>query len=155
MSTASTPDLDFWEFVNCARCHLPFETEGGAPPVPFWLTECGHVVCNNHLSELRARHVLHAQLILCSITDSDQSCAQCGAQGIQLVPLQKEVCVPRVHAHFYQCWTRPWHIAGVPHVRMVLLCSAGSRLCGLRNEGMSREPVISLASVISWVEYVV
>ncbi|KAI0727230.1 hypothetical protein C8Q72DRAFT_841583 [Fomitopsis betulina] len=71
----STPDLDFWEFVNCARCHLPFETEGGAPPVPFWLTECGHVVCNNHLN-------------------SDQSCAQCGAQGIQLVPLQKELESP-------------------------------------------------------------
>ncbi|EPT06033.1 hypothetical protein FOMPIDRAFT_1026888 [Fomitopsis schrenkii] len=75
MSMVSTPELDFWEFVNCARCHLPFDTEGGTPPVPFWLTECGHVVCNNHLN-------------------ADQSCAQCGAQGIQLIPLQKELESP-------------------------------------------------------------
>lgn len=25
-------------------------------------------------------------------TDADQSCAQCGMKGIQLVPLQQEVC---------------------------------------------------------------
>lgn len=45
------PEFDFWEFVACARCHLPFSADSGAqPPVPFWVTECGHVLCNNHLS---------------------------------------------------------------------------------------------------------
>ncbi|KZT68125.1 hypothetical protein DAEQUDRAFT_340492 [Daedalea quercina L-15889] len=75
MSNLSVPELDFWEFVSCSRCHLPFETEAGTPPVPFWLTECGHVVCNNHLN-------------------ADQTCAQCGVQGIQLVPLQKDLEAP-------------------------------------------------------------
>ncbi|KAH9842764.1 uncharacterized protein C8Q71DRAFT_219512 [Rhodofomes roseus] len=75
MSNISQPELDFWEFVNCARCHLPFETDAGTPPVPFWLTECGHVVCNNHLN-------------------ADQTCAQCGAQGIQLMPLQRDLEAP-------------------------------------------------------------
>ncbi|KAK7693533.1 hypothetical protein QCA50_003102 [Cerrena zonata] len=67
------PEFDFWEFVACARCHLPFSAESGAqPPVPFWVTECGHVVCNNHLKP-------------------DQSCTECGTQGIQVAPLQREV----------------------------------------------------------------
>ena len=97
MSTVSTPELDFWEFVNCARCHLPFNTDGGSPPVPFWLTECGHVICNNHLSESGVRFSVASRLSADptnsrnSVTDTDQSCAQCGAQGIQLIPLQKEV----------------------------------------------------------------
>ncbi|KAF7305043.1 RING-type domain-containing protein [Mycena kentingensis (nom. inval.)] len=66
------PDLDFWEFVSCCRCFRSFE---GDPSTPFWLTECGHVVCNAHLNP-------------------DQSCAQCGAVGIQLVPLQSQMDAP-------------------------------------------------------------
>ncbi|KAG6335586.1 hypothetical protein ID866_3502 [Astraeus odoratus] len=47
----SEPDFHFWDFVGCALCHLLFvPNDKGPPPVPFWLTECGHVVCNNHLS---------------------------------------------------------------------------------------------------------
>lgn len=50
---AQDPTFDFWEFVSCARCHLPFTPESGGPQsVPFWITECGHVVCNNHLSKV-------------------------------------------------------------------------------------------------------
>ncbi|KAJ7063409.1 hypothetical protein C8F01DRAFT_1132902 [Mycena amicta] len=67
---ADHTDFDYWDFVACARCQLPFASESGST-VPFWLTECGHVVCNAHLN-------------------SDQSCAQCGATGIQLVPLQPQ-----------------------------------------------------------------
>ncbi|KAI0064564.1 hypothetical protein BV25DRAFT_1800391 [Artomyces pyxidatus] len=69
---------EIWEFVTCARCHMPFSPDpsGSAPPpVPFWLTECGHVVCNNHLN-------------------ADQSCAQCNAQQIQMVPLQRQMEAP-------------------------------------------------------------
>ena len=45
------PDFDLWEFVSCAKCHLVFSANGAsAPSVPFWLTECGHIVCNSHLS---------------------------------------------------------------------------------------------------------
>ena len=53
MSTLSTsPELDFWEFVSCGICHLEFiKDNGGVSSVPFWITECGHVVCNTHLSE--------------------------------------------------------------------------------------------------------
>ena len=51
-ASSQHPDFDFWDFVHCALCRLPFTPEPGAPPqVPFWITECGHVVCNNHLSE--------------------------------------------------------------------------------------------------------
>lgn len=46
------PDFDFWDFVSCAVCHLPFSPpDRGPPPVPFWITECGHVLCNSHLSQ--------------------------------------------------------------------------------------------------------
>ncbi|KAF5330856.1 hypothetical protein D9619_005617 [Psilocybe cf. subviscida] len=65
---------DFWEFVACAKCRMPFALESGVATVPFWLTECGHVMCNNHIN-------------------SDQSCGQCGAQGIQVTPLHREVWI--------------------------------------------------------------
>ena len=42
-------DFDFWEFVSCAKCQLSFSLDAGVA-VPFWLTQCGHVICNNHLS---------------------------------------------------------------------------------------------------------
>ena len=45
-------EFDFWDYVACSRCHLSFNQDGGGhPPVPFWVTECGHVICNNHLSK--------------------------------------------------------------------------------------------------------
>ncbi|KAF8077846.1 hypothetical protein FPV67DRAFT_1775201 [Lyophyllum atratum] len=72
--SGSQPDYGFWEFANCGRCQLPFQSTSGAT-VPFWLTECGHMVCNNHLN-------------------ADQSCSICGAPGIQLVPLQREMEAP-------------------------------------------------------------
>ncbi|KAF9053811.1 hypothetical protein BDZ89DRAFT_1125523 [Hymenopellis radicata] len=72
--SAAPPEFDFWEFVNCARCQLPFFSPSGAT-IPFWLTECGHIVCNNHLN-------------------ADQSCAVCASPGIQLVPLQQEMDAP-------------------------------------------------------------
>ncbi|KAI0748094.1 hypothetical protein C8Q80DRAFT_715685 [Daedaleopsis nitida] len=77
MSTFSAvPELDFWEFVNCGICHLEFvKDSGGLSSVPFWLTECGHVVCNSHIN-------------------ADQSCAECGSQGIQYTPLAKELEPP-------------------------------------------------------------
>ncbi|KAF8586514.1 hypothetical protein K439DRAFT_1340736 [Ramaria rubella] len=72
-------DFDYWEFVHCAICSLPFIADPPAPPgppsVPFWLTECGHTLCNSHL---------HA----------DQSCAACGATAIQLIPLQRDMIAP-------------------------------------------------------------
>ncbi|KAI0044835.1 hypothetical protein FA95DRAFT_1522378 [Auriscalpium vulgare] len=71
-TSSSQVSLDFWEFVTCGRCHLPFSPNSSAPPpVPFWLTECSHVVCNNHLNP-------------------DQSCPVCGSQQIQMIPLQRE-----------------------------------------------------------------
>ncbi|KAG2157277.1 hypothetical protein DEU56DRAFT_722221 [Suillus clintonianus] len=68
-------EFDFWDFVNCSVCHLPFTSSDRGPPVPFWITECGHVLCNNHLKP-------------------DQSCAQCNAQNIQLVPLHRDLEPP-------------------------------------------------------------
>ncbi|KAJ7271906.1 hypothetical protein B0H12DRAFT_1091948 [Mycena haematopus] len=72
--SAAPAEFDFWEFVSCSRCQLPFASDSGAT-VPFWLTECGHVVCNAHLN-------------------IDQSCVQCGMANIQLVPLQREMEAP-------------------------------------------------------------
>ena len=47
------PEFDFWEFVSCGICHLEYIKESGAlSNVPFWLTECGHVACNSHISML-------------------------------------------------------------------------------------------------------
>lgn len=49
-------DLEFWDSVDCAKCHLLFAPERGpSPPVPFWLTECGHILCNSHLSAFTPR----------------------------------------------------------------------------------------------------
>lgn len=57
-------EFDFWEFVSCARCHLPFMPEPGGPPaVPFWITECGHVICNGHLSEIIVVSVVQKPII--------------------------------------------------------------------------------------------
>ncbi|KAF8212100.1 hypothetical protein K438DRAFT_1567234 [Mycena galopus ATCC 62051] len=72
--SAAPAEFDFWEFVSCSRCQLPFASGSGAT-VPFWLTECGHVVCNTHLN-------------------IDQSCVQCGMANIQLVPLQRDMEAP-------------------------------------------------------------
>ena len=45
------PEFNFWEFVSCGICHLEYIKETGAlSNVPFWLTECGHVACNAHIS---------------------------------------------------------------------------------------------------------
>jgi hypothetical protein len=135
MSQTTHSDIDFWEFVACSRCHLQFISEPGRPPqVPFWLTECGHVVCNNHLSELV--FVLQRSVFLTRKRDADQSCAQCGAQSIQLVPLQREVRFSLLtrRVFFSVCierWTRrcqigltqsptPWIISRVP-----LRCAQG------------------------------
>ncbi|KAG2158297.1 uncharacterized protein EDB93DRAFT_1120735 [Suillus bovinus] len=68
-------EFDFWDFVNCSVCQLLFTSSDCGPPVPFWITECGHVLCNNHLKP-------------------DQSCAQCNAQNIQLVPLHRNLEPP-------------------------------------------------------------
>ncbi|KAI0780971.1 hypothetical protein BD413DRAFT_501491 [Trametes elegans] len=74
--SGASAEFDFWEFVSCGICHLEFIKESGTlSSVPFWLTECGHVLCNAHLSP-------------------DQSCAACGSPGIQLIPLQQELEPP-------------------------------------------------------------
>ncbi|KAI0721126.1 hypothetical protein C8T65DRAFT_705578 [Cerioporus squamosus] len=79
VSATSTPELDFWEFVNCGICHLEFVKEDGSlSSVPFWLTECGHVVCNSHINP-------------------DHSCSECGSQGVQLMPLARELEPPMSH----------------------------------------------------------
>lgn len=80
-------DFDFWEFVSCAKCQLSFSPD--AALVPFWLTECGHVICNNHLSLLFLSTNLNCSNV--GQIDPDQSCSHCGSQGIQLAPLQQEV----------------------------------------------------------------
>lgn len=90
-SMASEPptDIDFWEFVSCAKCHLPYASEFGKS-VPFWLTECGHIICNNHLSPCLC--ILLNFESFCDWTlDPDQICASCGSTGILVVALQQEV----------------------------------------------------------------
>ncbi|KAF9265461.1 hypothetical protein L218DRAFT_997428 [Marasmius fiardii PR-910] len=88
MSTPQT-EFDFWEFVTCSKCQLSFlsgpDTVGN---VPFWLTECGHIMCNNHISPSSVFLVFppNVQMTL----ESDQSCAQCGAKGVEFLPLQRE-----------------------------------------------------------------
>ncbi|KAI0664841.1 hypothetical protein C8Q70DRAFT_929703 [Cubamyces menziesii] len=74
--SGSSTDFDFWEFVNCGVCHLEFVKESGTlSSIPFWLTDCGHVICNTHLN-------------------ADQTCAVCGNTKMQLMPLQRELEPP-------------------------------------------------------------
>ncbi|KDQ06752.1 hypothetical protein BOTBODRAFT_192853 [Botryobasidium botryosum FD-172 SS1] len=75
----SIDDVDFWEFVHCSTCLLPFTDP---PSCPFWLTECGHVLCNNHLNP-------------------DQSCPQCRTPSVQIIALQREL------PHPMQSWFNP------------------------------------------------
>ncbi len=92
ISSSSLTDLDIWEFVSCSKCHLPFSSDPSAPPqVPFWLTECGHVICNLHLSMSPLYNRCSCKSTEYT-SDADQSCCECGAQGIQMIPLQREVC---------------------------------------------------------------
>ncbi|KAH8107063.1 hypothetical protein BXZ70DRAFT_271511 [Cristinia sonorae] len=82
-TAAPYPEFDFWEFAVCSRCHLPFTTVDGAPPqVPFWITECAHILCNNHLN-------------------ADQSCIQCGTQNVQIASLHRKMDAPMSE------WFRP------------------------------------------------
>ncbi|KAF9791225.1 hypothetical protein BJ322DRAFT_1203138 [Thelephora terrestris] len=75
-SIAGDSVYDFWEAVTCAKCHLRFVPDNGGPPLaPFWITECGHILCNNHLN-------------------ADQICSYCGDRPINLAPLQREMEPP-------------------------------------------------------------
>lgn len=90
---SAASELDFWEFVNCGICHLEFVKENGTlSSVPFWLTECGHVVCNSHISAWLLVSAPKARGGLPSyFKDPDHSCSECGSQGVQLMPLAREV----------------------------------------------------------------
>lgn len=100
MSHVSAPDpqeFDFWEFVNCGICHLEFVKDTGAlSSVPFWLTSCGHVVCNSHISESPAdcfapRAGYRPPFLF---EGPDQTCGECGSPDTQLMPLAREVRRP-------------------------------------------------------------
>jgi hypothetical protein len=65
---------EFWEFVSCSQCHQPYLTGDSLPPIPFWLTECGHVICHNHFNS--------------------KNCAKCGAQSVQAIPLERDMEKP-------------------------------------------------------------
>ena len=44
--------FDYWDFVHCDQCMTMYIPEGESQPtIPFWMTECGHVLCNSHLCE--------------------------------------------------------------------------------------------------------
>jgi len=92
-SIAGDSVYDFWEAVTCAKCHLRFVLDGGGPPlVPFWITECGHIFCNNHLSGYTDNgSFLGLTLISNGPEDADQSCSCCGGRPINLTPLQRQV----------------------------------------------------------------
>ncbi|KAF8610522.1 hypothetical protein BDV93DRAFT_463498 [Ceratobasidium sp. AG-I] len=78
MQPSASSDPGIWEYVHCSVCmvlFLPPNRPDPAPDIPFWLTECGHIVCNNHLK-------------------ADQSCASCGATNVDIVPLQRNMSAP-------------------------------------------------------------
>ncbi|PAV24015.1 zinc-RING finger [Pyrrhoderma noxium] len=76
MEQENPQDFNIWEFVTCAICQTTFLPNGASvPTIPFWITECGHVLCNSHLN-------------------ADKSCTYCNAQRIELMPLQKEMPPP-------------------------------------------------------------
>ncbi|KAH7340756.1 hypothetical protein B0J17DRAFT_332372 [Rhizoctonia solani] len=74
----SPNDNSIWEYVHCSVCMVLFLSPNrldSTPDIPFWLTECGHVICNNHLM-------------------ADQSCGSCGAKNPSIVPLQRNMASP-------------------------------------------------------------
>ncbi|KAG8738436.1 hypothetical protein FRC12_016759, partial [Ceratobasidium sp. 428] len=72
MQTGSI-EPNIWNYVHCSVCmvlFLPPNRPNPVPDMPFWVTDCGHVICNNDLK-------------------ADQSCSACGTTGITCVPLQQ------------------------------------------------------------------
>lgn len=58
-STSQTSS--YWELVHCHVCYLAYtsiDNPSALPSIPFWITECGHVLCNNHLSNAFLSFVL-------------------------------------------------------------------------------------------------
>lgn len=75
-SSTQSNDVDIWEFTHCDHCMLPFEQSSSEQSrVPFWLTECGHVLCNSHISTSR-------------------TCMKCGSTNVSVFPLQKDLPEP-------------------------------------------------------------
>lgn len=56
-------EADFWDYIACGKCSLPYSFDDPTS-IPFWLTECGHVVCNNHISMFPAPRMAHVPLTL-------------------------------------------------------------------------------------------
>lgn len=50
-------EADFWDYIACGKCFFPYSSDDPAS-IPFWLTECGHVVCNNHISTFSAARIV-------------------------------------------------------------------------------------------------
>ena len=91
---STTLEFDFWEFVSCGICRLEYIDEPGVfSSTPFWLTECGHVVCNNHLSMSSTLVYISDNLTFHSLMpgDPDRSCAECGSTGIRVLAMAKDV----------------------------------------------------------------
>ncbi|QRV86146.1 casein kinase I [Ceratobasidium sp. AG-Ba] len=77
---AEVSESSIWQYVHCSMCmvlFLPPNRPNPAPEVPFWVTDCGHVICNNHLK-------------------ADQTCAACGTTNISCVPLQQRNMAPSI-----------------------------------------------------------
>lgn len=147
-SIAGDTVYDFWEAVTCAKCHLRFVPDCGGPPlVPFWITECGHILCNNHLSGyMDNRPSFGLALISDGLKDADQSCSHCGDRPINLAPLQREVSDNgRTVCIFI------WPLIctdGTAHKRLVQVTSLCNRFTRKLCQGSwftsSRKPVCSL-----------
>ncbi|KAH7097027.1 hypothetical protein BKA62DRAFT_717875 [Auriculariales sp. MPI-PUGE-AT-0066] len=82
-----------WPFVHCAVCHHLYQTPragqdgvSAQPTLPFWLTECGHVICNNHIRP-------------------DRVCTKCGEQDVQATALSHQM------GHSMADWFRPLPLA--------------------------------------------
>ncbi|KAG9010086.1 hypothetical protein FRB93_004748 [Tulasnella sp. JGI-2019a] len=73
--TAQDSDVDIWAFVHCDICMLPFIPSPNEAATPFWLTECGHVLCNAHIN-------------------SDRSCRRCGSTNVGTSSLRQDLNTP-------------------------------------------------------------
>ncbi|KZS91052.1 hypothetical protein SISNIDRAFT_169015 [Sistotremastrum niveocremeum HHB9708] len=91
VGSASNPNrsqpFDIWDFVHCGICYTTFvnpdNPNPNAPPtVPFWVTECGHVVCNNHLKP-------------------DKTCGVCGHTDVAVMAMSRDLPDPMSQ------WFRP------------------------------------------------
>lgn len=99
-SVRSDGAFSLWEFVHCGICYTFWSDP---PRIPLWATDCGHIICNDHLSgplTCRYRDCSEKKNLLIASTSKgpNGSCSCCGLEGVAVLPLKNDVNMDVPHA---------------------------------------------------------